>query len=206
MVKEKDQTMEIHILECAEKLFLKKGFALTSTTEIAKEAGCNQALVHYYYRTKENLFQKIFEQKFILFISSFLSIESQSDTFLEKLQKRLETHFDLLYANKELPFLLLNEILTNPNRLNSLKDILMTIDKSVYINFDRELNEEIKAGRIRQTTSIDIAMNILSLNISTFLSLPIVKGFGMLPEDEERNFIHYRKKEIITTIINSLKV
>ena len=43
-----DQSLEQTILEVAERLFLEKGFALTSTTEIAKEVGCNQALVHYY--------------------------------------------------------------------------------------------------------------------------------------------------------------
>ena len=58
-------TMEIQILETAEKLFLEKGFASTSTTEIAREVGCNQALVHYYFRTKENLFNTIFEQKLL---------------------------------------------------------------------------------------------------------------------------------------------
>ena len=49
------QNMEQIILEVAEELFLDKGYALTSTTEIAKKAGCNQALIHYYFRTKENL-------------------------------------------------------------------------------------------------------------------------------------------------------
>lgn len=205
-MKEKDLNMENHILECAQRLFLEKGFALTSTTEIAKEAGCNQALVHYYYRTKEKLFQKIFEQKFNLFLSSFLFIENDRKPYLEKLQERLETHFDLLYENKGLPFLILNEILTNPSRVYSLKEILDGIDKSIFINFQKELNEEIKAGRIRKTTPLDIILNILSLNISTFLSLPIIKGLGILPEEEEANFISHRKQEVITTIINSLKL
>ena len=52
------------ILKVAERLFLEKGFAMTSTTEIAKEVGCNQALIHYYFRTKDNLFNVIFENKF----------------------------------------------------------------------------------------------------------------------------------------------
>ena len=53
-------TMEEVILETAERLFLEKGFALTSTTEIAKAVGCNQALIHYYFRTKDNLFNTHF--------------------------------------------------------------------------------------------------------------------------------------------------
>ena len=52
----KEQNLEIQILQAAEELFLSNGFAGTSTTDIAKRVGCNQALVHYYFRTKENLF------------------------------------------------------------------------------------------------------------------------------------------------------
>jgi AcrR family transcriptional regulator len=66
MDSKEEQSMEQAILEAAEKLFLEKGFASTSTTQIAREVGCNQALVHYYYRTKENLFNTIFENKFKL--------------------------------------------------------------------------------------------------------------------------------------------
>ena len=63
-------SMEQAILETAENMFLNKGFAATSTTQIAREVGCNQALVHYYFRTKENLFNVIFEQKFKLFFQN----------------------------------------------------------------------------------------------------------------------------------------
>ena len=48
-----NNTTEKSILEAAERLFLEKGFALTSTTMIAKEVGCNQSLIHYYFRSKE---------------------------------------------------------------------------------------------------------------------------------------------------------
>ena len=61
------------ILKVAEVLFLKRGYAQTSTTEIAREARCNQSLIHYYYRTKENLFTRIYEKKLSLFLSDFIN-------------------------------------------------------------------------------------------------------------------------------------
>ena len=79
--KNETEPMEQAILRAAERLFLDKGFALTSTTEIALEAGCNQALVHYYFRTKENLFEKIFEQKIRMLISNIFSIDREGGTF-----------------------------------------------------------------------------------------------------------------------------
>ena len=60
----KEQNLEQKIIDVAEKIFMDKGFDSTSTTDIAKEVGCNQALIHYYFRTKENLFQQIFYKKF----------------------------------------------------------------------------------------------------------------------------------------------
>ena len=69
-----EQSMEQAILEEAEKLFLEKGFALTSTTEIAKRVGCNQALVHYYFRTKDNLFNTIFRTKIQSLLSAYFRI------------------------------------------------------------------------------------------------------------------------------------
>ena len=77
--KNETEPMEQAILRAAERLFLDKGFALTSTTEIAREAGCNQALVHYYFRTKENLFSKRF---------SFITISARKRTFSRKFSNR----------------------------------------------------------------------------------------------------------------------
>ena len=60
---DKNQNIEERILWVAERLFLEKGFSGTSTTEIAKAVGCNQALIHYYFRTKEKLFWDVFTPK-----------------------------------------------------------------------------------------------------------------------------------------------
>ena len=71
-MKADDKSMEFQILEAAEKLFLKQGYVKTSIGQIAKLAGCNQALVHYYYRTKDNLFEKIFEEKVGIIVMNIL--------------------------------------------------------------------------------------------------------------------------------------
>ena len=82
-------SMEIVILETAEQLFLEKGFAMTSTTEIAKKIGCNQALIHYYFRTKENLFNLIFEKKFRQFIQHAFEFGNPKELAFEEKLKRI---------------------------------------------------------------------------------------------------------------------
>jgi AcrR family transcriptional regulator len=93
------------ILDAAEELFLENGYAKTSTTAIARKAGCNQALVHYYYRSKENLFGLVFRQKIGIFMSFFLQVSNEDLPFEEKLTKRIGAHFDMLRANERLPVL-----------------------------------------------------------------------------------------------------
>jgi AcrR family transcriptional regulator len=92
------QNMEKTILEAAEKLFLEKGFAMVSTTQIAKVAGCNQALVHYYFRTKDRLFEAIFAEKLKTFFSVIFQPQDESLTFEEKLKKYIGAHFDILFS------------------------------------------------------------------------------------------------------------
>lgn len=198
-------TTEQVILETAERLFLEKGFALTSTTEIAKKAGCNQALVHYYFRTKENLFQQIFMQKVQLFASTFLSIDDEDLPFEEKLQRKIEAHFDLLSANPKLPFLLLNEVFTNPERLMQIKEKIELLPLMMLNRLDRELREEIDKGQIRPISTIDLIINVLSLNIFLFLSRPILSVLLNSPEENWPELEKHRKQEIVTTILNSLR-
>ena len=97
------------ILEAAEKLFLDKGYAATKTTEIAQEAGINHAMLHYYFRTKENLFNKIFENKVQYFLSSFTSAFNQDLPFLEKIKLSVENHFDFIGTNPKIPMFIMRE-------------------------------------------------------------------------------------------------
>ena len=80
----KEEKTEEEILLAAEELFLEQGFAQTTTAQIAQRAGCNSALVHYYYRTKENLFARIFGSKVELMLRNIFSFDRQDETFPER--------------------------------------------------------------------------------------------------------------------------
>jgi AcrR family transcriptional regulator len=205
MTLSKDISTEQLILETAEKLFLEKGFAMTSTTEIARIAGCNQALVHYYFRTKENLFQSIFENKFRMLIST-LPIDNQSNkSFEEKLASIVEAHFELIRSNPKLPFLIFNELITNPQRLKSLKEKLGEIPRPMFLQLQLQLQEEINKGRIRQINILDLLLTMLSLNVMIFLGTPIIKNILQLSDNELNDLYEHRKKENVTIVLNSLR-
>ena len=94
-----NDSMEQRIREVAQQLFFEQGYAATSTTQIAKEVGCTQALVHYYYRTKENLFRQIFMEQILAamnVIGRSLANEESFDRFIEQ---AISMYFDALSSN-----------------------------------------------------------------------------------------------------------
>jgi TetR/AcrR family transcriptional regulator len=205
MEKTPDIGMEQAILDAAERLFLGKGFALTSTTEIAKAVGCNQALIHYYYRTKENLFQEVFKKKAMVFFSGFSIIDESASSFEENLRRKIEAHFDMVRANPQLPFLIINELTTNPLRIESLKEGLGAIAASVFFPLEARLRAEIAARRIRPISVFDLVINIVSMNVMFFLGSPIVRAIrGMSDEDFEREVVA-RRHECVEAILRSLR-
>ena len=110
-----NDNMELRIREVAQQLFFEQGYAATSTTQIAKEVGCTQALVHYYYRTKENLFRQIFLEQVLAalnVIGRSLANEESFDRFIEQ---AISMYFDALSSNPRLPYFVLEELVTTPS-------------------------------------------------------------------------------------------
>ncbi|MEI6555945.1 MAG: TetR/AcrR family transcriptional regulator [Paludibacter sp.] len=202
-----NSSMEVLILEAAEKLFLEKGFASTSTTEIAREVGCNQALVHYYYRTKENLFNLIFEKKFRQFFQYIFNIENLDQmSFQDKLKRIIESHFDMVRQNPRVPLLIVNEFSRNPEMVAILKEKLKDVVAKLFEGLNTDLEAEITAGRIRQITLIDLIFSTISLNISLFLLLPVASEIMSMDEKQREFVINHRREENVKLIMNSLRV
>ncbi len=201
----KDNNMEQQILQCAEELFLEKGFSLVSTTDIAKKAGCNQALVHYYFRTKENLFQQIFQAKFTKFLYIFTTFDDSDEPFTTRLRKKIEAHFDLLIENRQIPFLIVNELILNEERRSALVKNIYNKNLEIYRRFDHELQEEIQKGNIRPISTLDLLINIVSMNIIIFFMLPLLESQFNFDDEEIAELLQQRKHEVVETIMCSLR-
>jgi TetR/AcrR family transcriptional regulator len=199
-------TTEETILEVAERLFLENGFSATSTTRIAKEVGCNQALVHYYFRTKENLFNTIFEKKFsAFFYALFETISLKEMSFQEKLTCLIQSHFDLLQANPKMPSLILNEIARQPNQVHALFEKLHSIPEMFFEGINKELQVEIEQGRIRRISLFDLIISILSLNIAQFVILPVAETILQLSTTQKETLLAHRRIENVEFVLKSLR-
>jgi TetR/AcrR family transcriptional regulator len=202
----KEQSMEQSILEVAEKLFLEKGFAMTSTTEIAKAVGCNQALVHYYFRTKDNLFNTIFEQKFkTFFMGIFETKDLNSLSFQDKLKFIIESHFDMVSKNPKMPSLILNELSRMPGQIQILREKLHTYPERLFKEMEQELQIEIEQGRIRNINGPDLIFSMLSLNLAMFVMMPVLEGILQLTDEQKELIIQHRRAENVDFILKSLR-
>jgi len=194
--------MEQAIIEAAERLFLERGFTLTSTTDIAKDVGCNQSLINYYFRSKENLFTSIFEKKALLFFSSLKEPFETGIPFLEKIRILSENHFSILANNSKLAFFILNEVYTNQQRLKDFTDIVNENLGRIFPLLEEELQNEIKEARIKETSLFDILLTMVSLNVGVFLLQPIFAN--LRPQPDAETLILRRGKENARILLLSL--
>ena len=205
-MKKDDQNMELKILESAEKLFLEQGFLKTTTGQIAQLAGCNQALVHYYYRTKEQLFERVYEQKIQLLFSNFIAEVETCDSFEESITRMVRMHFRFLKENPMLPSFLLNECLNNPlERMSALKAKLSVLIPTVKRRLEETLNREIAAGNIRPISVLDLLFSIISLNVMPFLVMPLFLTLSDSSSEEMQTLLARREEETVNLILARLK-
>jgi len=202
-----NDSMELRIREVAQQLFFEQGYAATSTTQIAKEVGCTQALVHYYYRTKENLFRQIFLEQVLAalnVIGRSLANEESFDRFIEQ---AISMYFDALSSNPRLPFFVLEELVNNPERRKYMREnfVKNPTYAMLYMQFDARLKQEQQAGHITKIDPFDLMITIASLTVFTFVSLPMFQDLLSQTDDQVREYIAHRKSEIIRMVKKILK-
>lgn len=204
---ERNQNIEKRILWVAERLFLEKGFNGTSTTEIAKTVGCNQALIHYYFRTKEKLFWDVFAPKVEQFVEYLDAPLDESLDFIERIKNVIDFYFGILELDERLTPFIVNELLMNPGRWDKFRDRYLRNESrsSAFDRFESMVEEEISAGRIRPIRAIDLLMNIMSLTISVFVVAP--KGFasGECDSNLRKDYLDKRREDIKLLIVNGIR-
>lgn len=194
----KELTTEEKIIESARKLFTQKGFSATRTRDIAEEAGINLALLNYYFRSKQNLFQIIIEEKFDELFGMIGPILSDINISLEEKIETLVTNYtNLLLENEDLPFFVLSELKSNEFILEKVKQNAKMLSQPTIENQLKERGFTI--------STLNFIMNIVSMTMFPFLSKPLFVSTGLVKEEDFANFVINRKQHIPTWVMNTLK-
>jgi len=197
-----DTSTEEKIKEAARVVFTSKGYAATKVRDIAAEADINLALVNYYFRSKEKLFELIMAETIQkLFDKIQPIIYNESTTLTEKLEDIVDHYLELLLENPDLPLFVVNEIMSGSNKLPQ-----MTNNGKLFLNshFAKQIMALGQEGKIK-FHPLNIMMNLIGMMVFPFLARPLVLRSGALKPEEFRKIIEERKKLIplwIVSIIN----
>lgn len=196
----KDNTEE-KILDAAQTVFTQKGMDGTRMQEIADEAGINKALLHYYFRSKQKLFEAIFSKVFSQIFPDINSLLYSEKPIDEKLGVFIEKYIDLLMKNPFLPTFILKEINRDPEFLASvIKN--QGIDPAHILQL---LKKEMENGTIRKMDPRDLMINILSVSIFPFASRPLMQiMFFSNDKKAYKEFLIQRKVTVKTFVLNSI--
>jgi len=177
-----DITTEEKIKDAARKVFTQKGYVATRTRDIAEEAGINLALLNYYFRSKEKLFQLIMAEKLQQLFSVVLPIVNNDDLSLEeKLETLSENYINLLMENPDLPFFVISEIRANPESFKNKIQVQKVLRESSLVRQLREKRPDVEP--------VHFIVSLLGMTIFPFVAKPILfsdhSKFNMLMEERK---------------------
>lgn len=206
MMTEQTQNKEQAILEAAEREFLAKGFDGARTISIARAAGVTHAMLHYYFRTKENIFERILDEKMRLMGELVMTTFGRPGLpLLERLRDGIARHFDFIVVNPDLPRFIVNEVFARPERHEVMRRRLRKIMDDLLSGMQSQLDESAARGETEPMDARMLMLDIISLNVFIFIAYPIIEPIlGDLTADRER-FFELRKQENIETIMRRLK-
>lgn len=202
--KKRDNKTENAVLGAAFKVFTRKGFAAARMEDIAKEAGINRALLHYYFRSKDKMFDLIFEQRVKEFFSGLGEIMFSERNLEEKIRAMVEHEITVLCAHPDLPMFVLQELNQNPQRLLEHAQKAGAHPSLLLKKFSSQVKDEVKKGRIRSVDPSHLLMNIMSMAIYPFIAKPVLKTILETDDPGFELIMKKRKKEVTEFIIHAI--
>ncbi|HEY5691615.1 MAG TPA: helix-turn-helix domain-containing protein [Cyclobacteriaceae bacterium] len=204
MTKSDSKPSEELILNSAMKVFTRRGFAAARMEEIAKEAGINRALLHYYFRDKETMFNLIFETQFKEFFSGIGSILNTNKPLFEKIKEIVTHEIDVLSRHPDLPRFIITEVALQPERLIQYGQKMGINPRQILEVFNQQVEQEVRQGKIIQIEGRQLLMNIMSLCVYPFAAKPIVKTMMQMDEKTFNQMMMNRREGIYQFIIKAI--
>ncbi len=202
MSKQTNKDTETQILDAAEEVFQMKGMDGTRMQEIADKAGINKAMLHYYYRSKQLLFEAVFSNAFSLLAPQLNRILNDDTSIEEKVKNFTHNYITFISKHPYLPNFVIQELNRNPKFFEKLQlsTAFPTLDK-----FEQQVALEVEQGILKPTSGKQLFIHIISLNIFPFVAKPLIKGFLQIDDKEFKSLIEERKTVVSEFILASIK-
>ena len=203
MNKIKTENTETEILIAAKEIFQQKGMAGARMQEIADKAKINKALLHYYYRSKQLLFEAVFKSAFSLLAPQLNKVLNDDSDLFEKIRMFTENYVSFVIKHPYLPNFVIQELNKNPEFVQKLRSEknFPSIEK-----FKLQVSDAINQGIIKPIEAEQLFINIISLNIFPFIGEPLLTALVNVDEESYNKILENRKTEVAEFIINSIKI
>jgi TetR/AcrR family transcriptional regulator len=197
-VAEPIQTEEL-IKSTAKKIFFQKGHLHATTQEIADEAGVNRALIHYYFRSRDQLFRKVLEEAVLETRNKIDDIFSSNEPFREKISKYLDVFID---RNAEFPYIqnfIITEIMQDPEKM---KEHFSRKRNHLLKHIIDPLTKEIDKGTIEPIDPDHFIVNMMSMCSYPLVAKPYIQNMFSYDDKAYKKFLKERKQVIYKVLFN----
>ena len=196
------ENTESQILNAAREVFIAKGLDGARMQEIADHAGINKALLHYYFRTKEKLFEAVFTEVAANLFPAIKQVLAAELAIKEKITFFVKVYLTGIRENPFIPAFVINTLNSNPDRF--LKHIVKSgIDPRLL---QKQIDAEAAQGLIRLVKAEHLVVNVIAMCIFPFVARPIVQNVFNMSNDEYRSYLDSREMEIVDFVLKSLAV
>lgn len=193
------------ILAAAKEEFFDKGYDGARTTSIARNAGVTHAMLHYYFKTKDQLFERIFHETMGMLVEGILEVFTQTEKpFKQRMAEALDIHFEVIRQNPRLPLFMIREVASRPERFAVIKNIISTFAGNVLITMQKDIDQAVSNGEISPIDATTLLLDMVSLNVFPFIAKPVFEAATGLNLNADSKFWDLRKKENIELIMRRL--
>jgi TetR/AcrR family transcriptional regulator len=200
---ENDKLTEEKIFESATEVFIEKGMDGARMQDIADHAGINKSLLHYYYRTKERLFNAVFEKIAGQMFKRFTPVFDANLSLDEKIRFFFREHITFMQKNPRLPAFFINELNRNPAKI---KKLIQRIDiKKMWTTLEAQHKEELEKYNVTKENIPQIMTSIAAMSVFPFVGRALISVFMEKMGYDFDDYIEKRKEYAADFVIKALK-
>ncbi len=195
------ENTEEKILQAAEIIFLRDGYSGSRMQDIANLAGINKAMLHYYFRSKDKLFEHIFDKKSKILFPQIEGFLESDVSFLSAVEKFIDIYFGILLANPFLPLFIISTV-NNPEREDFLEKIPTNLNKKFALKY----YDDKAKGIVSDINPMQFVISIMSMCIFPFMAKPLIKKTAGFNDEQFDQFMQMRISELkkyANTILNA---
>ena len=205
-----DADTETRILDAAHAVFMRRGTAGARMTEIAREAGVNHALVHYYFRSKQRLAEAVFRRAIGQFFPAMIGVLASDAPLEDKVRMVAAAQIDMLQNNRYLPGYLLAELNHYPERAEQLLSTMSgttpaNLRARLFGTLGKQLEDAARSGLLREIRPQEFVLNLVSMIVYPFAARPLVMAIMGLDDATFTAMMEERKKEIPAFFLAALR-